>query len=815
MKKKFIALLLVTLMLFSGVLTSCSDEVTIESEPAKIYTLYTIAEEGTTQEGIRATELALNRVVFYRLGFMVKLVMVPESEYDQLIEDKLAELAEYDANRGSSSSSSSSAENSGSETSEEVLTGEVLLDRLDQGQDIEPDRPRLDLFLVRGNEQYQDLINRGLLAKLNTNLGAEGKTLNDYIYPTFINAATINKSIYGVPMNTGIGEYEYIVFDTELLEKYGVDAATMKTMEDLEDYLALIKANEPDVVPLQKASASPEFSFLFSEGFPAYVNNKFVVSSLEDEALNAYYAMIAKYNSLGYLQEDVDENQRFAVTFVKGQQSDIDALSEKMGYEYTSNVYAFPTATEDNTLQNLFCISKYCVSDDLTNVVKFLALLETDPEVQNILTYGVEGQHYELVPYTADDNETYDQVQLLEGSNYITRREYTGNSFQTYTMVGEDPLMWEKMKKQNLESVSAVDLGFGFTYVTFTADEETIQEPDYIQILESVISEHYNEYMTGIAGKLDYDEYRAENDATVRQALREQLAEEYSDMLSTQYTDEIRASYEEGTANYTALMAEAEEAALDSLATSLKRTLRTELTAQFREELGEDATDEEITARVNELLDDPEYMREQVLERTDREEIDAETLEQFNRRLDAVLNEELSNITETAEYQAELNALLSGSQFAADLEALIASDYDTMMLSMFEEEILAKVTAFSLTVLDECEAELKKAIDDFISANAEKLDMTEEEILTEIGFLEEEESTDTSDTSDTSSDTSSDASSDTSSDTSEPADEPTEPEEPEYSDTDVTDHPYFRFVLEKKITEQFYAFNGDPNQIGG
>ena len=53
------------------------------------------------------------------------------------------------------------------------------------------------------------------------------------------------------------------------------------------------------------------------------------------------------------------------------------------------------------------------------------------------------------------------------------------------------------------------------------------------------------------------------------------------------------------------------------------------------------------------LLDDPEYMREQVLERTDREEIDAETLEQFNRRLDAVLNEELSNITETAEYQAE------------------------------------------------------------------------------------------------------------------------------------------------------------------
>ena len=121
MKKKFIALLLVTLMLFSGVLTSCSDTVEFDEDPAKVYTLYTIAEEGTTQEGIRATELALNRLVFYRLGFLLKLVMVPEAEYDQLIEDKLAELAEYEANKKGSSSSSSSAD-SNAETSEEVPT---------------------------------------------------------------------------------------------------------------------------------------------------------------------------------------------------------------------------------------------------------------------------------------------------------------------------------------------------------------------------------------------------------------------------------------------------------------------------------------------------------------------------------------------------------------------------------------------------------------------------------------------------------------------------------------------------------------------
>ena len=817
MKKKILALLLAALLCATCLLTSCSQETDIPVTPAKVYTLYTIAEEGTTAEGIRAVELALNRLVFYRLGFCVKLIMVPEDEYDQLIADKLAELEEYNSNKGGSSSSSSAS----CEESDVVLTGEVLLDRLDQGIDLETDRPRLDIFLVRGSEQYLEFIEKGYLTKLNEKLGAEGKALKDNIYPTFFTAATINKNIYGVPMNTGIGEYEYMVFDTELLQKYGKDAASMQTLEDLEDYLAEIKANEPDVVPLQKASASQDFSFLFSDGFPAYVDDDYVISALEDDALNSYYAMIAKYASLGYIPETVDESQRFAVTFVKGDLSDIEALSKQTGYTYTQNVYNMPKATDDNTLQNLFCISKYCVSDDLTNVIEFLTLLETDSEIQNILTFGVENTHYQLEKYVDKNDNSYDQVKLLDAGEltYRTKREYTGNAYKTYTMVGEDPLMWENMKKQNLDSVASVDLGFGFTLDSFELeDEEILYGPDYIEIIENVMSEHYGDYLNGVAGKADYNAFKAENDAAIRQQLNDSLVEQYTDELTASYEEEITASYSEGGANYDKLHAEAVEAALDGLATSLKSKLRTELTEKFREELGEDATDAEVNAKVNELLDDPEYMRQQVQERCTQEEIDEKTATEFDKKLSTTLRNELAAISETESYKAELNALLSGSQFAEDLKALIESDYEKAMLDSFEAKLLENVKAYSMSVLEECNKAIEDAVNAFIEENKDKLGLTEMEILQELGFEKAPEEESEDEEGEESGDESSEGeeSGSESSEGEESGDESSEGEEGGES-TAPTDDPlndvnkYFRVVLVNKITEQFYSFNGDPD----
>ncbi len=65
MIKRIISLTLALVMLAASVLlTSCSNETEIEEEPAKIYSLYTICEPGTTELAKKQVELALNRLLF-------------------------------------------------------------------------------------------------------------------------------------------------------------------------------------------------------------------------------------------------------------------------------------------------------------------------------------------------------------------------------------------------------------------------------------------------------------------------------------------------------------------------------------------------------------------------------------------------------------------------------------------------------------------------------------------------------------------------------------------------------------------------------
>ena len=79
MKKGILCILLSILMLVP-MFTSCSSELVLEDVEAKVYTLYTIKDEETTPEAIRQVELALNRILFHRLGVILKLVMVNEAK---------------------------------------------------------------------------------------------------------------------------------------------------------------------------------------------------------------------------------------------------------------------------------------------------------------------------------------------------------------------------------------------------------------------------------------------------------------------------------------------------------------------------------------------------------------------------------------------------------------------------------------------------------------------------------------------------------------------------------------------------------------
>lgn len=595
MNKRILAFILL-FMFTLPLLASCDKAVeVVETEP-NVYVVYGIKGEGTTDEAVKAVELEMNRYLLQKANMAIKLYLFYEDEYDQAVKDAFQMMVDAEAEESAAISLSreqaklskpANSDASGVEGNESLQTEDVILDILEAGGEIKTknNKKRFDIFLSRGYEEYYGYITNEetgvMLQKLDTTLTSESKVLLEYIYPSFINptgsaisAARVNGATYGVPNNGPIGEYQYIVYDKEYLQKYGFDALSMRSLQDLEDYLAVIKQNEPDVIPLYNVYGPNNVSFLGQEGFPVacdedgflfapYLDEEGVVNEVKE-----YFRMINTYRNLGYFSDGYSDDADFAVRFISGNTSDIAELEQETGKEYDYIVYRKPVATAENTLDNVFCVTKYCASTDVAEVMQFIVLINTDETFRNMFLYGVEDVHY-----TRD----YDGFVTRLNEDYMMSVETTGNAYIAWTLAGEDPDQWEFAKEQNLDSTISPFISFIYVRQEIKPegeedddessdesttdesvmdesmtdesalpevpevpeapdddeDEEVVLEPDYMAIFTEIIDKYWDDLINGTG---DFD--------TVWNNLQSELiAANYAGALRDSFLPQLKKVY--------------------------------------------------------------------------------------------------------------------------------------------------------------------------------------------------------------------------------------------------------------------------------
>ena len=786
--KRGILCILLSILLLVPMFASCQQEADFTETAASVYTLYTIVDESTTDEAINKVELALNRILFYRLGVILKLEMVTESEYDKLIEEKFAEMEAYQLekkNNKNNNTSSASSDGESDASAEEIMTGDRILDLLEEGEEIPLDKPRLDIFLVRGYDNYYNLATSGQLAALDEKLVNEAKALKSSIHSTLFTAAKVANKTYGVPVNNAIGEYTYLAFDSELLSKYGYDANTLKSVEDLQDYLKVIKENEPNVVPLKSAKEPVDLNFLSNPGFPALVYNGEVINAYNNTAFKNFFAMLARYQTLGYLGDSLGETEesddaRYAVRIEGGNIDTIDARLADTGYDYEYSLYSAPVATNETTIDNIFCVSKYVVSNELTDVMEIVTEINTDAQLMNLLTYGVLNENYVL----NDDN----QVERLNDS-YIINPNYVGNCFITHTLKGENPDKWNNDIKQNQDAIVSPSLGFTSSLTKFTYKdtvettnpdnpEETITtevdveiyEPDYLTILNSVVDEYYPKLLNGTAVEFDYDKLLNQATDEITLSFTEKLNKNYEDnflkpMFAERMRDRVTAT------KGAAIRKEVEEEVIGDFTDSVKDKLNNALKAKFKEEFPE-ATEDEIKSKIKDVLTDA-YIQEHFSDYYSDEEVQEMIDEMYESELEYEIEQAIGEVVGSAEYNSEFNRLKNSAKYREELDAMLAYDAPQKVQQRVDELIAVELTAYTDEMIAKMETAVEEAVKGFIEEYKDILGLSEEEILIQIGYMKEiEAETDTegetSDgaTSDTTSDTSSTESSDASSEAS-------------------------------------------------
>ena len=120
--------------------------------------------------------------------------------------------------------------------------------------------------------------------------------------------------------------------------------------------------------------------------------------------------------------------------------------------------------------------------------MELLNLVNTDPEVYNLLCYGIEGEHY---------NKTGDnRIELVENSGYQPNVDWAfGNQFNAYLKGDQPDDVWEQTIALNESSEVSPLLGFVF-------DQEPVQ--NQIAQCQSVVDQYYKSIVTG---SVDPDQY--------------------------------------------------------------------------------------------------------------------------------------------------------------------------------------------------------------------------------------------------------------------------------------------------------------------
>ncbi|WP_152392775.1 ABC transporter substrate-binding protein [Paenibacillus guangzhouensis] len=359
---------------------------------------------------------------------------------------------------------------------------------------------------------YATTAMRGAWLRLDNYLTGLGKDLYDTIDPTFWQGVRMNDGgIYGIPTNKELAVRDHWMYPANIVEKYNIDITKYNTLESLEPLLRMIQQNEPAYMPMELDRDSQNFFALY--GYEYIVNHKIplmvksldpaaqVINIFETKEARQVLDTLRRYYKEGFINKDAALRETGSLkrgdkVFWKssggGPLSDT-AWSKDRGYKVVSHPVTSNVVTTESVRGGIMAVNantKHPIA-----CIKFLNLLNTDPEIRNLFNYGIEGVHYSLddhgqaTPIPVKDSHG-DPIPNAPAS--YTGVQYTqGNWFILNTMGGDypEPLdKWDQFRKYNAEAIKSTVLGFTPDLSKLTAQTDNI---------ETVWKKYYPSLMTG------------------------------------------------------------------------------------------------------------------------------------------------------------------------------------------------------------------------------------------------------------------------------------------------------------------------------
>ncbi|MBB6734646.1 ABC transporter substrate-binding protein [Cohnella zeiphila] len=333
------------------------------------------------------------------------------------------------------------------------------------------------------------------------------------------NATKYKGEIYAVPNYQTVTSRYGVNVIKEYADKYGLDVSKVKKLDDLEPFLEQVKQNEPGITPFMLAGPLTKFN-PFSNGYDDDYGVKIGDESFKTNVIEStpeykhFVELMHSWFEKGYINEDASTvkqidasyNGKFAVSIEYSMKPGYEAeiKAKNGGREIVGIPLADVTTTRTSNIATLTSISRTSANPE--RAMMLIELVNTDPELFNLLSFGIEGKHYEKL-----DDKT---IRVNPNGGYTASNWVFGNVFNGYLIEGQAPDTWEVTKKLNETAVVQPTFGFNFDDSAVKAENANIAaiKAEYEPLLDTGTvdpAEYLPEYLNKLK-KAGVDKVQAE-----------------------------------------------------------------------------------------------------------------------------------------------------------------------------------------------------------------------------------------------------------------------------------------------------------------
>lgn len=339
---------------------------------------------------------------------------------------------------------------------------------------------KLDI-LVSGFGQYYAQVGKGQLHPLNRLLNDYGQGVKQAVIsqsPLYLEATYVNGESYGVPSIRDLATDYGFIMRKDLAEKYDIDVAAMKNLDDVEAVLKILREKEPKLTLAKSSDTTIGLYFeriwdnlgdslgvvMFNDA------NLKVINGFESEEYKEIVTRLHHWYNAGFISRDAaistiggaaEVKAGTAYGYLAQMKPGYEAQESKAsGYEMVAVRLMPPTSSTGNITGLVWSIADQ--SENPERAMMFLNLMYSDPEVINLFSWGIEGKHYVKVEGTDHVIDFPKGVNVINSGFQLNMGWMFGNPLLSYVWNGEDPLIWKKLSNFNRSARTSPVMGFSF-----------------------------------------------------------------------------------------------------------------------------------------------------------------------------------------------------------------------------------------------------------------------------------------------------------------------------------------------------------------